>query len=59
MSATKNLDELKRIMRQHGGPGNPSIEKLEAEVRSDAFLPITRSAHVKELKEAESNNVKS
>lgn len=59
MSATKNLDELKRIMRQHGGPGNPSIEKLEAEVRSDAFLPITRSSHVKALKEAESKNVKS
>lgn len=59
MSSKKTLDDLKKMMRQHGGPGNPSIEKLEAEVRSDAFLPITRSPQIKALKETKSSKVKS
>jgi hypothetical protein len=46
------------MMRQHGGPGNPSIDKLEAEVRSDAFLPITRSTNVDSLGNAQSSKVK-
>ena len=58
MSDRKKFDELKRTMRQHGGPGNPSIEKLEAEVRSDAFLPITRSPQVKALKNAKTSKVR-
>ena len=58
MSEKKKLDELRKMMRQHGGPGNPSIEKLEAEVRSDAFLPITRSPQVKALKDAKASKVR-
>lgn len=58
MSRKKKLDELREMMRQHGGPGDPSIEKLEAEVRSDAFLPITRSSQVKALKDAKSSKVR-
>jgi hypothetical protein len=59
MSEKENRDELKKMMRRHGGPGNPSIDKLEAEVRSDAFLPITRSPKVADLSNAKSSKVKS
>ena len=58
MSDRKKFDDLKKMMRQHGGPGSPSIERLEAEVRSDAFLPITRSPQVKALRDAKTSKVR-
>ncbi len=59
MSKKKDLNELKKAMRRHGGPGNPSVDKMEAEVRSDAFLPITRSRGLPGLNQARSSRVKS
>ena len=59
MTKKKDLGDLKKAMRRHGGPGNPSVEKMEAEVRSDAFFPITRSRNLPGLNQASSSRIKS
>lgn len=58
MSDKRRLDDARKMMRRQGGPGAPSIERIEAEVRSDLNLPITSSPDIKGLKQARTTQVK-